>query len=458
MYVIIHVTSMFTHAAKKIAASPALTLLRNRPFALLWLAQIVSSLGDWALYIVVPVTVYKATGSKSALGIAIVCSTLPALLFSLLGGVLADRWSRRRTMIAADLARMSAILLLLFVSDTRHFGPHDLSLFYMVSFLVASFSCFFNPARQSLMRVLVPQAQLGQANSLVFTGAQTTWLLGPAIGGLLLAWLSPKSVFVFDAATFAVSALLIGGIPGIEIQGMKPGMAASKPMRGPAGVWEDAQEGIAHVWRSPILRPALTMLLIGIAASQVTNTLEFPFVHDLWGGGSRTYAGLVSLGFSAALLTGIAGSGPLRSVPPARLLLVGFTVMGLTGLVFSLSAGIVLGGTMLFLSGVGNTVENIANMTLFQSSVPPQLQGRVSATVSLCTKLAMTTGGLLTVALSDLFPGSAPLRPIFAVVALAYLLCGLLAWRTLGHFTTQDVLDAGKPPAPAPEYAEPSRA
>ena len=60
-----------------------------------------------------PVTVYKATGSKSALGIAFVCGTLPALLFSLLGGVLADRWPQRRTMITADLVRMFVILLLL---------------------------------------------------------------------------------------------------------------------------------------------------------------------------------------------------------------------------------------------------------------------------------------------------------------------------------------------------------
>ncbi|MGI4791170.1 MAG: MFS transporter [Janthinobacterium lividum] len=449
---------MFIRAAQKIAAFPALVLLKNRPFALLWLAQVISSLGDWALAFVVPVTVYKATGSKSALGIAIVCSTLPALLFSLLGGVLADRWNQRRTMIAADLARMAAILLLLLVSNTQHFGPHDLLLFYIVSFLVASFSCFSSPARQSLMRVVVPQELLMQANSLVFTGAQSTWLLGPGIGALLLAWLSPKSVFVFDAATFAVSALLI-----CFIQAVKPAAPAKpKAARGPAGVWEDAQEGIAYVGTSPILRPALILLLVVVTATQVTNTLEFPFVHDLWGGGSKVYAGLVTLGFSAALLTGLAASGPLRSVPPARLLLVGFTLMGLTGLVFSVSAGIILGGAMLFLSGVGNTIENIGNMTLFQSSVPPHIQGRVSATVNLFGKLAMTCGGLLTVGLSAHFPGSGVLRPLFAAAAILYLCCGLLAWLTLGRFTAQDVIDAGKPPADPPpatvDFAEVSLA
>lgn len=440
---------MLTQALQKLGAFPALTLLRNRDFALLWLAQIISSLGDWALYIVVPVTVYKATGSKSALGLAFVCGTLPALLFSLLGGVLADRWPQRRTMIAADLARMAVILLLLRVSNTSHFGPHDLSLFYLVSFLTASFSCFFGPARQSLTRALVPKAHLVQANSLVFTGAQTCWLLGPAIGGLLLSCLSPKSVFVFDAATFAVSALLIS-----VIHVAKPAAPAKpKAAKGPAGVWAEAHEGIAYLAGSPILRPALIMLLVVIAATQVTNTLEFPFVHDLWGGGSREYAGLVSLGFSAALLTGLAASGPLRSVPPARLLLIGFTLMGLSGLVLSHSAGIVLGGAMLFLTGVGNTIENIGNMTLFQTNAPAELQGRVSATVSLLGRLAMTAGGLLTAGISVCFSGSAALRPVFAAVAVIYLLCGLLIWLKLGQYTAADVRAASMPDQPEPSRA-----
>ena len=448
---------MFTRAKQKIGASPALAVLRNPGVALLWLAQMISNLGDWALYIVVPVTVYKATGSKSALGIAFVCGTLPALLFSLLGGVLADRWPQRRTMIAADLARMGAILLLLLVANPRHFGPHDLALFYVVSFLTASFSCFFGPARQSLMRVVVPREQLVQANSLIFTGSQACSLLGPAIGGLLLAYFSPKGVFVFDAATFGISALMVSFI---SINKAAAPVARKVP-RGPAGVWEDAREGIAFIAASRVLRPALTMLLCAMAASQITNTLEFPFVRDLWGGGSREYAALVSLGFGAALLAGVAGIGPLRSQPPARLLLTGFTIMGVTGLVFAWTTGIVLGGAMLFVSCVGNSIGNIGNMTLFQTGAPPHMQGRVSATISLCQRMALTVGGLLTAGLSTLAPGTAGLRLIFAGVAAAYLGIAALAWLTLGHFSAQDIADAANPPAEPPAAvpsAEPARA
>ena len=454
---------MSTHDPETNGNVSALALLRNRSFALLWLAQMISNLGDMALYIVLPVTVYQATQSKGDLGLTFVCGTLPALLFSLLGGVLADRWPQRRTMVAADLARMAAVLLLLFVRNVKHFGPHDLALFYTVSFLVASFSCFFSPARQSIMRIAVPKEQILQANSLVFTGSQACNLLGPAVGGLLLAFLSAKSVFVFDAATFAVSALLISLVQVSALAGQGQPV---KPRRGPAGVWEDAREGISYITQSAILRPALTLILFAAASSQITNTLEFPFVRDVWREGPGQYAALVSIGYAAAVLTGAAGAGPLRSVAPARLLLIGFTIMGVTGLFFAWTTGLVVGGALLFVSVTGNSILNIGNITLFQRSAPPHIQGRVSATISLCMKMALTVGGLLTVALSSIAQGAHGLRLIFLGVAVAYFFCGLLAWGTLGRYSAQDINNALNPPADPPpgsptvmaESAEPSRA
>ena len=442
---------------QKLRASPSLALLGNRSFLLLWLAQMISTIGDWALYVAVPVVVYNATHSKSALGISFVCGTLPALLFSLLGGVVGDRWPQKRTMIAADLARSGAILLLLFISNTKSLGPHDLLLFYTVSFLVASFSCFFGPARQSLLRVVVPQADLMQANSVTFTGLQACYFLGLAAGGSLLALVTPKGVFVFDALTFALSALAVRFIT-VSSPADAP---KRKVQRGPKGVWEDVHEGIAYVGNSAILRPALVMLLLAITTSQITNTLEFPFVRDLWHGGAGQFATLLSLGFLATFLTGAVASGPLRSALPARLLLIGFSIMGVTTLIFAGSKEIFVGGAMLFLCGIGNTIGNIGNMTLFQQAAPPELQGRVMATINLLQKLAMSVGSLLMVGLTLHFHGPTALRLIFAGVALVYLGCGLLAWATLGRFTAQDIADAGSPlpePELTPGLAEPARA
>ena len=440
------------YSLQKLKESPALALFGNRSFLLLWLAQMISTVGDWALYVAVPVVVYSATHSKSDLGISFICGTLPALLFSLLGGVLADRWPQKRTMIAADLARAGAILLLLLISNTKHLGKHDLLLFYTVSFLTASFSCFFSPARQSLMRMIVPKADLMQANSLIFTGVQGCYFAGLALGGLLLTLANPKGVFAFDAATFALSALVVGFIATPAAETPK-----RKIPRGPKGVWEDAHEGLAYVGTSPILRPALVMLLTAVTASQITNTLEFPFVRDLWHGGAGQFAELLSIGCLATFLTGLVASGTLRSVSPARLLLTGFSTMAVTTLIFAGSKEIFLGGAMLFLCGIGNTIENIGNITLFQSAAPLELQGRVTATIGLLVKSATSMGSLLMVGLTLHFHGPIALRLIFVGVALVYLFCGLLAWTTLGRFTAQDIADAGAP-EPAPERPEPVHA
>ena len=363
-------------------ASSALSLLRERNFLWLWLAYVISNLGDAALLIAIPTTVYNATNSKADVAFSVVAGTIPVLLFGLAGGVFADRWNRRRTMIVADVGRFLAVLLLLGIPNAHfktHLSAHDLGLVYTASFLVASLSCFFSPARQGLLPALVPRARLLQANGLMLGANQANMLLGPALGGVLIAGFHPRGVFVFDAATFAVSALFVRLIANVVTP---PG---AKAARGVAGLWHDAGEGLRYVWASRVLRPALILLALVVVGGTVYNTLEFPFVRDLWGGNARQYGLLVSLSGLAALLTSLATAGPIRSAPPARLLAFGFSGMGLAALVFAVSGDIYLGAAMVFLMTVANTFSNLGQITLFMATAPNHLQGRVSATVSWST-------------------------------------------------------------------------
>ena len=402
------------------------SLFRDRNFLLLWLAQIISSLGDWALFVVIPITVYNATSSKTALGLSMISNSLPVLFFGLVGGVFADRWNRRQTMIAADIGRALAILLLLDISNATHFGPRDLALFYGVAALVASFSCFFSPARSGLMTALLPRANLLQANGLTLSGMQSTLLIGPALGGVLLAWIHPRGAFVFDAATFVVSAALVGLVTNA------PTTPGAKAARGLSGVRQDAREGLHFVWTSPILRPSLVLLSVALTGGWVYNTEEFAFVRDLWGGTGRQFGLLVSLTGLSALLTSLVTAGPARSAAPARLMLPGFGIMAVTGVFLAVSTNLYVGGVILFLMGIGNTLVNLGMVTLFQTAAPNPLQGRVSATVTLVSRLSITLGGILATLLTAFFPGSSALRPIFAGVGLVFLLCCLLIRPLLG--------------------------
>jgi MFS family permease len=427
----------------------SLSLFRERNFLRLWLAYVISNLGDAALAVALSITVYNGTNNKTTLGLSVVFGTLPVVLFGLVGGVFADRWNRRRTMIVADLGRALAVLLLLGIPDAHfkaRFDARDISLVYTASFLVASLSCFFSPARQGLLPVFVPRHRLLQANGLMMTASQAAMLLGAVLGGLLVFWIRPRGVFLFDAATFVASAMLVRLITDISTP---PG---AKAARGVIGLWRDAREGLEYVWASRVLRPALILLSLVVVGGAVYNTLEFPFVRDLWGGNGRQYGMLVSLSGLAALLTSLATTGPVRAASPARLLAFGFSGMGVTGLVFAVSKNIYLGGAMIFLMVVANTFSNLGQMTLFLATAPNHIQGRVSATVSLVNKLSMALGAALAAGLTVLFPASTALRPIFGGFGITYILCGLLAWLLLGRLDRA----AFEPPA-SPQPPEPPR-
>ncbi len=276
------------------------------------------------------------------------------------------------------------------------------------------------------MTALLPRETLLQANGLTLSGIQTSLFVGPALGGALLAWFHPRGAFIFDAATFLVSAALVGMITDVP---MPPGAKAARGIR---GVWRDACEGLRFVWISPILRPTLMLLSVALTGGWVYNTQEFAFVRDLWGGNGRQYGLLVSLTGLSALLTSLATAGPIRSAAPARLMLPGFAIMAVTGVFLALSTNMYIGGAMLFVMGVGNTLVNLGMMTLFQTTAPNTLQGRVSATVTLVSRLSITLGGVLATLLTAVFPGSNALRPIFGGVAVVFLLCSLLVQPLLG--------------------------
>lgn len=425
---------MSTAALEKPVPS-RLALFHDRNFLWLWLAYIISNLGDQALAVAIPIIVYNATGSKTAVGFSVISGTVPVLLFGLAGGVFADRWNRRRTMIVADVGRALAVLLLLGLSGSTHFGTRDLGLIYVAAFLVSSLSCFFSPARQGLLSALLPRETLLQANGLMLSAYQLTMIFGAALGGLLIYLFHPRGVFLFDAATFLASALFVGLVTNLSTP---PG---AKAARGVVGLWQDAAEGLHFVWTSRVLRPALILLSLAVVGGWVFNTLEFPFVRDLWGGNFRQYALLVSLTGLAALLTSLATNGPIRNAPPARLIAPGLAVMGLTGMVFAGSTNIYLGGAMVFLMAVANTFLNLGQMTLFLATAPNHLQGRVSGTVRLVNQLSIAVGAALATGLTAAFPAGAALRPIFGGFGLLYMFYGLLAWLLLGR------LAASSPPS-----------
>jgi MFS family permease len=186
--------------------SAYLTLLRhNRNYRLLWIAQIVSELGDWFYTLAVYNLLLDLTGSKAqAVGLAVVLQVLPSTFAAPTAGVLNDRISRKRIMIGADVARFFIVLGMLLVRT-----PSVVWLVYPLLLLETIGAAFFEPAHSSVIPNIVPESQVLAANAL----ASITWSFclaaGASLGGVAAVWLGRDAVFVLNACSFLLSAWLI---------------------------------------------------------------------------------------------------------------------------------------------------------------------------------------------------------------------------------------------------------
>ncbi len=380
---------------------------RDRNFVLLWLGQLISNLGDAALLIAVPVTLYDSTGSKGALSLWTIAAAVPTLLLGLFAGVFVDRWDRRRTMVASDIGRAVCVLLMLFAH-----GPRQTWVYYLATFLLAAFSCFFSPARAGVMKAILPGKRLMQGNALITSGMQITALLGPVLGGVLLSLIGAHGVFIFDSATFAASALCIFLLRTTAVPVKAP--------RAFAGVWRDMTAGLRYVGARPVLSGLMALLGIVLVGAEISNTLEYAFVKDIWH--ARSLFGYLMAAFGVGMIAGgLLTAGPLRDVEPKRLLVWAFAIFTVGGFGWACAPNFYWGVLALCVFGLGNMLINIPLATLFQTITSQDMIGRVTATAGVVNRVSMLIAGALAAGLMHL-----PLQPVFVGLALVYLAATLL--------------------------------
>ncbi|MBR7829978.1 MFS transporter, partial [Actinospica sp. MGRD01-02] len=180
------------------------TVLRIRDYRLVLAGQFLSSIGDWLLLVAAPFFVFALTGSTMATGLTLTAESLPAILLGPAAGVFADRWDRRRTMIAMDLLRGGAVCSMLAVH-----GRGDVWIVYAALTLEAAFSQFYNPARRALVPSLVGRGpELSAANALSQLVGGVIRLVGGPLGGALYVLFGFHLVVIMDIASYALSAAL----------------------------------------------------------------------------------------------------------------------------------------------------------------------------------------------------------------------------------------------------------
>ena len=180
--------------------------LRIRDFRLLWTGELLSSLGSWLLLVAVPYQVFELTGSALATGITFIAESLPALVIGPVAGVAADRWDRRRIMLAVSLGQAGCILPVAFVHR-----PGQVTIIYAALMAESVLGQLYAPAARALVPSLVGRnEELTSANALSSASNAMTRLAGAALGGILLAALGLTAVVLIDVGSYLAAAGCIG--------------------------------------------------------------------------------------------------------------------------------------------------------------------------------------------------------------------------------------------------------
>ena len=393
--------------------------LRSQPFALLWLGQTISSLGDGAFFMALAWQILLLTRSATAMGIVMTAEMIPRLLFLLLGGVAADRLPKRLVMLCSDAGRaivVLAIALLGWFHLLQFWHLVALSLFFGVV------SGFFSPAYRALPPQLVQTEDLTSANALTGLGGQLSALIGPVIGAGLVSLVAPASAFAFDGLTFVFSALCLFALrlPALPIASSSQNEPAGttlvaageqdpapSPRRGAREIVQDVREGLGYVSRSTwIWVTILVAALLNLGISAPLFVVMPKLVHDVYGAGAWL---LGAIGTASALGSILATFvvGQVRQLHRRGLL--AYLAIMLSSLAFMLFGWPVSHAGALFVApfagalvGFGLGIFDVIWVTVLQELIPGDKLGRVTSIDML---------------------GS------FCLLPLGYAICGVLADR-----------------------------
>nr|WP_202540930.1 MFS transporter [Streptomyces sp. SID3915] len=361
------------------------------PLAAVLAANSISTAGTSLTLIGVPWFVLETTGSAGRAGVVAFCATLPIVLAALIGGPLIDRIGRRRIAVASDTvcgASVAAVPLL---------HAAGLLEFWMLCALMALNGLAHTPgntARYVLVPDLTARAgtTLARAASLYDAVSRGARMVGAALAGVLIAVVGAETVLLLDAATFALSALLVAaGVRGVK---------AAEPRRDAAPVslrtyGTELREGYAYVLGNRLLLAVVVMVLFMNGTDQGWNAVLLPVHAEAELGGS-TQLGMLTALFAAGGLTGALMYGAVghrfsrRAVFSVCVVLCGaprFLVAALTGTTLPLAVTMALGG-------VAGGMLNPILTTLTYERVPEELRSRVSGALTAGCELAMPVGGL----------------------------------------------------------------
>lgn len=354
---------------------PYVRLALNGSFGALWAGQLISLFGDRVHQVAIAAIVFVVTDSPIAVAFVFVAATLPNLLFGPIAGTLVDRWDHREVLVVSDILRAATVVIMPIAASI------NIYLVYPLAFLLTTISIFFRPARVAILPRLVREDELLTANSALWVGETMADVIGFPLAGLFVALVADavSIAFWFDGATYLASALLLSTLIPRPMPRASTPATAGEPA--PSGFRGELVAGWRFLRNEPVLlantlQAVVAQLTIGVLIGQTAVFAERVF-------GSQGFDWRAVYGF----IEGSQGAGNLiggfviglvgARLAKGRMIIAGYTVLGLLTTLMALSGNIGVVLAIAFGIGIANMVFIIPSQTLFQERTPVHLLGRV---------------------------------------------------------------------------------
>ena len=391
------------------ASARLLDPLRERDFARLWTGQAVSNAGDWVNYVALTALVFNMTGSAWMVAVLRACHAIPLLVIGPFAGVLVDRWNRKVTLIVVDVVRAGLVLLFPFV--------HDVGSIFLITIAFNVVSTLFAPAKNALIPNIVSNERLLTANSLSSTTQNMAMVIGPAVGGLILAGSGTATAFYVDSASFLFSAVAIASMAAT---GRAPVRARGEERTSP---WQEMVAGFSFTRSKIDVRSAL-LLEVGLTLGWgCINVLAVVIASGLPGGGPTEYGLLLASIGAGSLLGALLIGGFGDRWPLTRLFPIGFLIISVAVAILAESRVLLAACLGYFMAGSGRVAIEVSATTIYQRSVPDGLRGRIFALRYTVTHISILAANQAAGLVTD----AASVEPILLASSALMLICTPLA-------------------------------
>ena len=388
---------------------------KSRNYRLYFVGQSVSLIGTWMQKTAVSWVVYTLTHSTFMLGLTLFASLFPSFLFSLIGGVVSDRYNRYRVLLTTQVASLVQALLLAILILLKHYAVWEI---LGLSVVLGIINAFDVPARQSLVYEMVDDKNdLPNALALNSSMVNLSRIIGPAIAGIVLESLGDGTCFLLNALSFVavIGSLLMMRLPKyVKTEHKK-------------NVYGELKEGMTYIKQTPSIAFVLIMLaLISLLVLPFSTLIPY-YAKDVFNGTASTFGvidSFIGLGaFSGAMYLASQKTGTNLK----RILFINTLVFGAGLILFSHEKFYPLALVFVTIAGFGMMSQITVSNTLIQTTVAPAMRGRVISYYAMAFFGMQPLGGLLVGAISKWIGTTNTLMG----QGIAALLLGLLHWRYL---------------------------